>query len=115
MFAAEAAKHMKHGIATLSIIPVRKEGDHRSELVNQLLFGESYVIIEKHKDWLFIESTYDGYRGWIDLKQHHTLSDRDFANIKESEVGIAVDLVSSAASSQHSVPVVAGSTLPFFD
>ena len=38
---------MKYGIAHISIIPMRSEASDKAEMVNQLLFGEHYKIIEK--------------------------------------------------------------------
>lgn len=106
---------MKYGIALLSIISVRKEASHRSEQTSQLLFGETYEILQKQGSWLLIKCTYDGYDGWIDEKQHFELSERDYINISTNDDGLALELVNSAVSSLYSVPIVAGSSLPFFD
>jgi len=64
---------MKQGICKLSNIPVRKEPSGTSEMVNMLLFGEQYEIIEKQNEWLNIIGLYDGYSGWINIKQHTEL------------------------------------------
>ncbi len=106
---------MKYGIGTLSIIPMRKEPLHRSELVSQILFGEMYEVISTTDSWLHIKCDYDDYEGWIDLAQHHELTEKDFAAISAAGYGVALELVSNASSSQHSIPIVAGSSLPFFD
>lgn len=47
-------------------LAVRKEPNHRSELINQLLFGERFKLIEEHKNWYKISSTHDGYSGWVE-------------------------------------------------
>lgn len=106
---------MKHGISTLSIIPIRKEPAHRSELVSQLLFGETYEVINSSDSWLHIKCSYDDYEGWIDLNQHHPLTEKDFNAISLSDYGVTLELVSTASSSHHSIPLVAGSSLPYFD
>ena len=106
---------MKYGIATLSIIPLRKDSSHKSEMVTQLLFGEAYEIIQVQGNWLLIKCCYDQYEGWIDQSQHHDLSEKDFDSITGNDAGVALDLVSSAASGYHSIPVVCGSNLPFID
>ncbi|NOT38816.1 MAG: C40 family peptidase [Saprospiraceae bacterium] len=51
--------------ATLAI---RKEPNHKSELVNQLLFGERFKIKEDSNGWYKIESTHDNYIGWAEDK-----------------------------------------------
>jgi len=106
---------MKYGIAVLSVIAMRKEMSHRSEQISQLLFGETYEQLQTQGGWLRVKCTYDGYEGWIDESQHFELNERDYLNISGSEAGIALELVNSAVSSNYSVPVLAGSSLPFFD
>lgn len=106
---------MKYGIGHLSIIPVRSEPSHKSELVSQLLFGETFSVIKEQKNWLQIECSYDGYQGWIDASQFHELNEKDFHNITENNCGISMELSGTAASGSDSVPIVAGSSLPFFD
>lgn len=56
---------MKKGICRLSSIPVRAQASHRSELVNQLLYGESYFVTEEIGDWYKIQGVSDSYEGWI--------------------------------------------------
>jgi hypothetical protein len=106
---------MKYGISTLSIIPIRGEPNHRSELVSQLLFGETYEVLSTHDNWLKITCNYDNYEGWIDQHQHTEISDKEYSLISEANKGIALELVSSASSNAHSLPLVAGSSLPFYD
>ncbi|MES2621134.1 MAG: C40 family peptidase [Bacteroidota bacterium] len=106
---------MKHGIAKLSVIPIRKEPTHRSELVSQLLFGEIYEVINSLDSWLHIKCCYDDYEGWIDVNQHQPSSEKDFSGISLPDYGVALELVSTASSSHHSIPLVAGSSLPCFD
>lgn len=106
---------MKYGICTLSIVPVRKEPSHKSELVTQLLFGETYEVVSAEGNWRRVSCSYDGYEGWIDENQHHPLADKDYAAYRESIKGVALELSSSASSNLHSLPVTAGCTLPNFD
>jgi cell wall-associated NlpC family hydrolase len=106
---------MKYGISVLSVIAIRKEMSHRSEQISQLLFGETYEILQKQGGWLQIKCTYDGYEGWLDESQHYELTEREYLNLSANEPGMALELVNSAVSSSYSVPILAGSTLPFFD
>lgn len=61
---------MIKGICSLSNIPLRKEGDSRSEIVSTLLFGETFTI-EEHTggDWTRIKTILDDYEGWVSTKQ----------------------------------------------
>ena len=106
---------MKYGMTTLSIVPIRKDATHRSEMVSQLLFGETYEVINVQANWLSIKCSYDNYEGWIDQNQHQEIIEKDFLNISNNDPGITLELVSSAASGYHSIPLVCGSSLPFFD
>lgn len=106
---------MKNGISLLSIVPLRKESSHKSELVSQLLFGETYEVLSEQQHWLEIRCAYDGYEGWIDKKQHTGISSKDFLSINSNQAGLSLELVSNVASGYLSVPVVCGSTLPFYD
>ncbi len=59
---------MVKGICCFSFIPMRKEPTETSEMVSQILFGETFTILEESKKWDFIELDFDGYLGWIDHK-----------------------------------------------
>lgn len=65
---------MTKGICSLSNIPLRKEGDSRSEIVSTLLFGESYSILQTTDEWTHIQTLLDDYTGWISTKQVTILS-----------------------------------------
>ena len=105
---------MKYGIALLSVIPLRKEPSHRSEMVSQLLFGETYSIVNSNASWLSIKCDYDDYEGWIDVNQHHELEERTYL-LSSKEFGVAFELLSNVSSGHYSEPAVIGSSLPFFD
>ncbi len=56
---------MQYAICNVAAAPVRKEAAHRSEMTNQLIFGDIILIMEEHNEWFKIKSLYDGYEGWI--------------------------------------------------
>ena len=60
---------MKYGIANISIIPMRLEASDRAEMVNQILFGEAYKVLELRAKWIKIRLSHDSYEGWICKKQ----------------------------------------------
>lgn len=61
---------MTFGIAIHPIIPGRAEPSDKAEMVTQVLFGETYKVLEVQKKWVLIELQTDKYTCWIDLKQH---------------------------------------------
>jgi gamma-D-glutamyl-L-lysine dipeptidyl-peptidase len=76
---------MQYAICSVAAAPVRKEDAHRSEMVHQLLFGETVKILEEKEGWFRVQGTYDGYEGWI--TQHMlTEIDKEIAEAKVSFV-----------------------------
>lgn len=56
-------------ICLLSVVPMRKEPSHRSEMVSQLLFGEYATVREEKDDFFLVRCEYDGYEGWVQSSQ----------------------------------------------
>lgn len=70
---------------------MRKTKSDRSEMINQILFGETFHIIKKLTKWSYIELIHDKYQGWIDNKQYeliqsgenqYIISDKKMCQIK---------------------------------
>ena len=104
-----------HGICNLSIVPVRKEPSDKSEMVTQLLFGEHFEVIESNKQWKKIRTAYDNYEGWLDEKQFLSVSLEEFNKLNRSPSFITLDLVQVISDNDVMLPIVLGSTLPFFN
>lgn len=66
---------MRTGICLNSTAAVRAQPDHKSEMVNQLLFGECVSIVDGTKEWLQVEAMHDSYPGWVANNQLHILDD----------------------------------------
>lgn len=60
---------MQPAICLLSVVPMRKEPSHRSEMVSQVLFGEYVEMGEEKDDFVFVTCLYDGYQGWVQANQ----------------------------------------------
>lgn len=106
---------MKHGICNLSIIPVRAEASDKSELVTQLLFGDTYEVTEEAEKWLKIKISYDNYEGWIDRIQHFNVSQEYFNNYQNSEHLLLTKYSTLVYKGNIFYPILLGSTLPFYD
>lgn len=102
------------GICRLGIVPVRADHSDKSEMVTQMLFGEHYTILEIGSDekWCKVKIHYDGYEGWIDVKQHQFISKAYFDQINNSDYKISLDLSSTLLYKKHPIMVVMGSVLP---
>ncbi len=109
---------MTAGIALNSIIPIRREPSHRSEMVSQLLFGETYQIQDNYRDWLAIEADHDHYQGFISHDMSTLLSPDDYHQINQEKTPIILgDLIETVidVESKKTINIVAGSVLPLFD
>lgn len=56
---------MNYISCAVAIAPLRKEASHRSEMVSQLLAGETAEILETEKQFTRVRCSHDGYEGWI--------------------------------------------------
>jgi len=105
-------KKTKYGICPLSIVPVRAEPSDSSEMVTQLLFGETFELLQEQAQWRQIKITQDGYEGWIDEKQALALSNSDHKYLKKTPPTCAFDLVQTVRQANRQFPIVIGSSLP---
>ncbi len=94
---------MTYGICNLSAIAMRKEARHTSEMVSQLLYNETYQVLDKAHEWVLVRkdngpsvyptdgpSTGSGafafYEGWIQAKQFCEISEEDFNALKTNKI-----------------------------
>jgi cell wall-associated NlpC family hydrolase len=56
---------MEQGICHLNCIAIRREADNASEMTSQLLFGETFHILDETDTWYRIYSHFDHYEGWV--------------------------------------------------
>lgn len=97
---------MLNAICLLPVIPMRNKKSDKSEMINQILFGETFKILQKNKNWSYIELQHDQYRGWIDNKQYHILNNnnRTFNISNKKHANIKVNNIQQ--------PLILGSLIP---
>ncbi|MGB1017443.1 MAG: NlpC/P60 family protein [Chitinophagales bacterium] len=100
---------MNLAYCNVSISPLRKENKDSSEMISQLLFGETCEIIHKKKNWCFVKCSHDNYEGWLDEKQITEL--KSDLNIKHT----AFELVHNYVLKENHIPILIGSSLPNYD
>ncbi len=105
---------MTHAICNLSLVNVKSEPSHRSELVTQVLFGEHFEVIESREEWIRVGLAYDGYEGWILQSQCAFISFNDFALLNKEEICISYDLVQIVIHENTMTSIVLGSSLPHY-
>lgn len=103
-------------ICFLSVIPVRTFPSHSSEMVSQILFGETMQALDKEDYWIKIQLDYDGYTGWVDEKQILYVEEFVSNQINENAQFVSLDVNTLAlrGNNKESFYFPAGSTLPFF-
>jgi gamma-D-glutamyl-L-lysine dipeptidyl-peptidase len=102
-----------YGVCRLSVVSVRKEPSDSSEQVTQLLFGDHYEVLAKdEKKWLKIRIHFDHYTGWIDARQHQSISAEYFEHINAAEFKITTDVTSSLLYNKSPQIVLMGSIIP---
>ncbi len=70
---------LSYATCAVSVAPMRKEPQHRSEQVSQLLFGERVEILKLKDDyWAYIRCWADEYEGWCLIGQLRIVSKREF-------------------------------------
>ncbi|MGZ4098284.1 MAG: hydrolase Nlp/P60, partial [Bacteroidia bacterium] len=107
---------MQYGICLLSVVPCRKEASNTAEMVTQLLFGEHYTVDEITEGWVKIKTAFDNYECWINIKQHHRISESTFNQVQKQKPVYSSELIQVVNNTQtnSNFPVCIGSALPFF-
>ena len=102
---------MNYGIIKESLIAIRKKDNSKSEMINQLLFGETFKIIEKSKKWSLISSYLDNYSGWIENNNIHKITDQEFKLINREVFFSSKELKLSNPENKYSQIIPIGSQL----
>lgn len=107
---------MEYGICLQSVVPVRSEPLHASEMVTQILFGELYQVTAQKDSWARVVLLFDAYEGWVDLLQVHLIPEEEYLRLAGSETSVTLDLVQlvSHETGKSMMPVVMGSSLPAY-
>jgi hypothetical protein len=103
-----------YGICHLSVVPIRMEPSDKAEIGSQLLFGDIFTATKKTEDskWIYIETKYDEYLGWIDYKQFKEVSKEYFDTYNNTPSPLSNGLMGLIKGDKRFFPIVMGSTLP---
>jgi hypothetical protein len=104
------------GICNLAIIPLRAESSDRSVIVSQVLFGEHFEVLETLKQWAKIRLQYDGYEGWVDVKQFQPITKDQYDHLSQEAIILNSDLVEYITSPNNLLmPIPLGASLSFLN
>ena len=102
---------MKYGISNIAIVPMRAKASDKSEMINQVLFGEHFKVIEQEKKFSKIMLSHDGYEGWVCNKQWLEIDEEDYKSLDKEVSTITIDILDIIKKDSHQ-PIVIGSILP---
>jgi SH3-like domain-containing protein len=72
------------GLVSISVINLRKQPDHRSELVSQSILGTPLLILKNEKSWLMIQ-TPDHYIAWTETSSVRLMNRTEMASWKKTD------------------------------
>ena len=98
------------GYCKYPIVQVRLANNHRSEIVTQMLFNETYQITQKdeNEEWYYVTLNDDSYQGWIDAKLHSSLETKNSLTTTATHITTEVCKIKSQETSMY---LPAGCTL----
>lgn len=106
--------NQQFGICNLALVPLRTDPSDRSEMSSQLLFGDSFVILEVGEKWTRVVTSYDDYEGWIDNKQYVVISDIDHAGLSNLNTILGLSAIHDVLKTDTSevLSLLAGTIIP---
>ncbi len=99
-----------------TIVPIRADRADEAEIMTQMLFGDTYEILDTYKQWRYIKTAYEKYEGWIDEKVLLEISDNEFETLNDQQPYYTTNIVSEVIfpqSGRFLLPM--GSMLPHFN
>lgn len=103
---------MRYAYCTVPAAPMRSEPAHRSEMVNQLLFGEGLELLEEKEEWFRVRSLYDEYEGWVTW---HVLAETTSSGAMDGRQYAVNELAAPVQTREGSLHLPMGAFLPGFD
>jgi hypothetical protein len=105
----------KFGICPLSVVAVRAQANHHSEMLSQMLFGELFEVLEwKGLKWLHVRCALDKLEGWVDCSQVHLLTGVEFDAYRRN-FAFNLDLMHPVFAEDFPMLLPLGARLPGFD
>ena len=103
------------GISLYSVIPVRSEASETAEQTTQILFGETFDILEQKNRWNRVKLHLDGQEGWIDAKMCTPMSAAEYKSYRaayDSAAMVAMPMAYAVSENNgQTIPLTAGTRL----
>ena len=72
---------------------MRENPSDKSEMINQILFGEIYEILRADIKFSLVKLNHDGYEGWICNKQVTNIEEQEYINLKNEVSSVTTDII----------------------
>lgn len=106
---------MEYGVCELPFVPLRQGLSHRSEMLSQLVFGETFRVLINRGEWLRIQVSYDDYEAWVNRDAVSLISESDFEILTNKTKVYSYKLCSSLLKNDnHQIQIPFGALLPDF-
>jgi hypothetical protein len=92
---------------------MRSVASDKAEMVNQILFGEHFKVLENQKKFSKIRLAHDDYEGWICNKQWISIEKENYNKLQKETPTLSTDILDIIKHEQFQ-PIVMGSTLPSY-
>ena len=104
---------MKQGICHLNCVAIRKEANNCSEMTSQLLFGDTFQVLEEIDEWVFIYNDFDHYEGWVMRLQIRPLPEETYQKLSRNWNHHSREMISLITDSSGQIQILTlGSCLP---
>lgn len=105
---------MEYAICFVPNIPLRADHDECSEMMTELLFGESCTVTESWGSWSKIINKAEGYVGWVTTKMLTPVSKEEFDAYDPTLQPVVTTLFSQAVNENtgEKILLTGGSVLP---
>ena len=106
---------MSYAICPLSSAAVRNSPSHKSEMISQMLFGETVEILEtKGRQWARVRFSDDNFIGWVALHQIEPITPTEWTAYQQ-QFAFVLDPWNTVRHDQFFLPLGLGARLPLFD
>lgn len=104
----------EYGVCRLALVAVRNSPNPDARQTTELLFGDHYEVLKKadNGNWLFIKIHFDGQEGWINVEQHHAISQEYFDQINHANFKITTDITCNILYKKSPLTILLGSIVP---
>mgnify|MGYP002622677353 FL=1 len=100
-----------HAFCPLPLCPVRTQASDKSEMVDQLLFGDRVTVLQRLEKWSLIRCEAYDYTGWIDNKQYTPVDDSQYEALGQW-TGIVSEPLASISLDGDTLLLPMGARLP---